>query len=180
MKIHDPIVLVADDCENDTLLMRIVFERSGFVEPLRFVRDGAAVLAYLRGDGDYADRRQFPLPTVLLLDLNMPRMNGFEVLAWIRQQPALRRLHVYVLSGSSLPDDVRRAYDLGVDSYLVKPGNLNGLLDMARCLVAWLRLSHFAPLVDVGVSREAADAGECDRTGDRGTGQVGPEREATG
>lgn len=146
MNIDAPIVLLADDSDYDSLLMRTVFERAGFVHPLRFARDGEEAIAYLRGDGAYADREQFPLPTVLLLDLNMPRKNGFEVLVWIRQQPAFKRLRVYVLSASSRAEDIERAYDLGANSYLVKPGNLDGLMHMAKCLIAWLRLSHFAPL----------------------------------
>src|SRR6185369_17012253 len=76
----------------------------------------------------------------------MPRKDGFEVLDWIRHQPALRRLRVYILSASSRAEDIGRAYDLGANSYLVKPGNLDGLLTMAKCLVAWLRISHFAPM----------------------------------
>jgi CheY-like chemotaxis protein len=148
MMIADPIVLVVDDSENDALLMRTVFERAGFVEPLRVARDGEEAITYLRGDGVYGDRKQFPLPTVMLLDLNMPRKNGFEVLEWIRQQPALKRLRVYILSASSRAEDIQRAYDLGANSYLVKPGNLDGLMHLAKCLVAWLKLSHFTPLTE--------------------------------
>jgi CheY-like chemotaxis protein len=149
MTIDDPIVLLVDDSENDALLMRTVFQRAGFVQPMRLATDGDDAIAYLRGDGRYRDRRQFPLPTTVLLDLNMPRKNGFEVLEWIRQQPDLRRLRVYILSASSRTQDIERAYDLGANSYLVKPGNLDGLMTMAKCLVAWLRLSHFAPMSPV-------------------------------
>jgi len=150
MIIEDPIVLLVDDSENDALLMCTVFSRAGFVQPLQFAHDGEEAIAYLRGDGAFHNRRLFPLPTVVLLDLNMPRKNGFEVLEWIRAQPGLRRLRVYILSASSQPADVRRAYELGANSYLVKPGNLDGLMHLARTLVAWLRLSHFAPLADAG------------------------------
>ena len=146
MTIEDPIVLIVDDSEYDALLMRTVFERCGFVQPLRFARDGEEAIAYLRGDGVYIDRKQFPLPTVVLLDLNMPRKNGFEVLEWIQQQPALRRLRVYVLSASSRAEDIQRSYDLGAGSYLVKPGNLDGLMHLAKTLITWLKLSQFAPL----------------------------------
>ena len=153
MMIEDPIVLLVDDSQNDAMLMRTVFERAGFVQPMRFAVDGDDAIAYLRGDGRYSDRKLFPLPTTVLLDLNMPRKDGFEVLDWIRHQPALRRLRVYILSASSRPQDIERAYDLGANSYLVKPGNLDGLLNMAKCLVAWLRLSHFAPIVEASDSR---------------------------
>lgn len=149
MMIEDPIVLLVDDSKDDALLMRTVFERAGFVQPLRFAGDGEQAIAYLSGEGIYRDRTQSPLPTVVLLDLNMPRKNGFEVLQWIRQQPTLKRLRVYILSASSRTEDIRRAYDLGANSYLVKPGNLTGLMHMAKTLVAWLKISHFAPQTEV-------------------------------
>lgn len=148
MKAEDPIILVVDDSAHDALLMRTVFARAGLVQPLQFAHDGDEAIAYLQGDSPFADRAQFPLPTVMLLDLNMPRKNGFELLEWIRRQPALRRLPVIVLSASSQPEDIRRSYDLGASAYLVKPGNLDGLMHLARTLVAWLQLSHVAPLND--------------------------------
>lgn len=154
MMIADPTVLLVDDSPNDALLMRTVFERAGFAQPLRFAVDGDDAIAYLRGDGRYGDRKQFPMPTAMLLDLNMPRKNGFEVLDWIRHQPELRRLRVYILSASSRPQDIERSYDLGANSYLVKPGNLDGLLHLAKCLAAWLKLSHFAPLTEASDSRD--------------------------
>lgn len=153
MKIEDPIVLLVDDSENDALLMRTVFSRAGFLQPLQFAHDGDEAIAYLRGDGVFGDRLRHPLPTTVLLDLNMPRRNGFEVLEWIRRQPDLKRLRVYILSASSRPEDIERAYDLGANSYLVKPGNLDGLMHMAKTLAAWLKLSHFAPALGSSAHR---------------------------
>ncbi len=166
----DPVVLLVDDSTNDALLMRTVFERAGFAHPLHFARNGDDAVAYLRGDGRYGNRRLFPLPTTILLDLNMPGRNGFEVLDWIRHQPHLRRLRVYVLSASSRTEDIERAYDLGANSYLVKPGNFDGLMHLANCLISWLKLSHFAPAPAVhhdfesvspfnGASAQAEEAG---------------------
>ncbi len=143
MLIEDPIVLLVDDSEDDALLVRRVFERVGFAAPLRIVGDGEEVIAYLNGAGAFGDRAKFPLPTVVLLDLNLPRKNGFAVLAWIRQQPEHKRLCVYILSASSQADDIQQAYDLGANSYLVKPGTLDELAAMTQCLLAWLRLGHF-------------------------------------
>jgi CheY-like chemotaxis protein len=144
--VEDPYILVVDDSDSDGVLMRAVFERAGFVLPLRFVSDGLDAIGYLRGDGVYADRARFPLPTVMLLDLNMPRKNGFEVLEWLRQQPGLKRLYVCVLSSSNRIEDIGRSYDLGANSYLLKPTNLDGLTHLARTLVAWLRISQFGLL----------------------------------
>src|SRR4051812_20485004 len=159
MMIEDPIVLLVDDSKNDATLMRAVFERAGVVEPLRSAQDGDEAMAYLRGDGPYGDRLQFPLPTALLLDLNMPGKNGFELLEWIREQPALKRLRVFILSASSRAEDIERAYDLGASSYLVKPRNLDGLMHLATSLITWLKLNHFAPVFD---AREMAEFGTAD------------------
>ena len=145
MTIQDPIVLLVDDLEDIKELMRIVFERSGYIQPLRFASDGEQAIAYLRGDNGSSNYKQSGMPTVVLLDLNMPRKNGFEVLEWIRKQPALNQLCVCILSASSLPADIARAYDLGANAYLVKPGNLAGLIHQATSLLAWLRLVQFAP-----------------------------------
>jgi CheY-like chemotaxis protein len=153
MTTADPIILLVDDSPNDVLLMRTVFQRAGFAQPLQFAVDGDDAIAYLRGDGRYGDRSRFPLPTMVLMDLNMPRKNGFEVLEWIRRQPALRRLRVYILSASSRPQDIDRAYDLGVNSYLVKPGSLDELMHLARSLCAWLKVSHFAPVIEENEER---------------------------
>jgi CheY-like chemotaxis protein len=147
--VADPIVLVVDDRETDALLMRIVLERAGFVKPPLFAVNGEEAIAHLEGTGVYSDRKRFPMPNVVLLDLNMPKKNGFEVLAWIRQQPALKQLPVYVLSASSRAVDIRRAHELGANTYLVKPTNLDGLIHMAKSMAAWLGLSHVAPESEV-------------------------------
>jgi CheY-like chemotaxis protein len=145
MTIENPIVLLVDDLDDAAELMRIVFQRSGYTEPLRTVNDGERAIDYLRGTGDSGTYKQLGMPTIVLLDLNMPRKNGFEVLTWIRQQPALDQLCVCILSASSLPEDIARAYSLGANAYFVKPGNLAGLLHLATSLLAWLRLVQFAP-----------------------------------
>jgi CheY-like chemotaxis protein len=165
MMIEDPIVLLVDDSPNDAQLLRAVFERAGVVEPLRSTQNASEAIAYLRGDGVYGERLQFPLPTALLLDLNMPGKNGFELLEWIRQQPALRRLRVFILSASSRAEDIEQAYDLGASSYLVKPRNLDGLMHLAKSLIGWLKLNHFAPLSDASEAHAyeaGAYASACD------------------
>jgi len=140
----DPIVLLVDDSANDALLMATVFQRTDFDQPLRFVTSGEDAIAYLQGVGRFCNRAEFPLPAIVLLDLNMPRKNGLEVLAWIRQQPSLGRICVYVLSASSRREDTEKAFALGANAYLVKPGNLDELSHLARTLVAWIKLGHFA------------------------------------
>jgi CheY-like chemotaxis protein len=136
-------VLLVDDSENDIFLMRAAFEKAEFYWPLQEVHNGAEAIAYLKGEGPYSDRATFPIPTVMLLDLNMPKKNGFDVLTWVRTQADLKRLLVIVLSASVRTEDVERAYDLGANSFLLKPGKMEDFIDMIRCLRDWLQYNQF-------------------------------------
>ena len=131
------IILLVDDSDD-----------AHFKAALQTVNNGEAAIAYLRGEGIYGNREKFPLPTVMLLDLNMPKVNGFNVLTWVRTQPGLRRLSMIILTASSRQEDIERAFDLGANSYLVKPATMAGLIAMIRCLRDWLDYSHFPPLVE--------------------------------
>src|SRR5438132_4460545 len=104
------VILLAEDLEDDILLIRRAFERGNIDKPLQIVRDGEETIAYLKGEGKYANRAEYPLPDLLLLDLKMPRLDGFEVLRWIRQQPGLEGLRVVVLTSSEDMRDVNKAY----------------------------------------------------------------------
>ena len=139
-------ILLVDDSDNDLTLMSIAFRKAGLNSPLQVVHNGEEAIAYLAGKGRFADRKQFPLPAVMLLDLNMPMKDGFEVLDWLRKQPALKRVFPIVLTSSVRPEDVERAFELGAHSYLVKPPALDDLVGMIRCLRDWLKLNHFPPL----------------------------------
>jgi CheY-like chemotaxis protein len=105
-------ILQVEDEETDVLLLRLVFEKAAVACPLQVVRDGQTAIDYLSGAGVYADRKTFPLPCLVLLDLNLPIREGLEVLAWIRQHPVFRNLVVVVFSSSALPEDIERAYNL--------------------------------------------------------------------
>jgi len=107
------VILVVEDREDDEILIREAFERAGLKNPLFVVRDGEEAQAYLQGFGKYRDRDEFPLPALMLLDLKMPKVDGFEVLSWIRKQPALRALRVVVLTSSEDIYDVNKAYEMG-------------------------------------------------------------------
>src|SRR5271154_5315461 len=120
-------LLVAEDDDNDVFFIQRAFKQAEIVNPVHRVRDGEEAIAYLRGEGKYADRAQYPLPGLMLLDLKMPRKNGFEVIAWTRQQPGIRRLPIAVLSSSREEPDINRAYDTGANTYLVKPVNFEDL-----------------------------------------------------
>ena len=130
----DPVLLVEDN-PNDVLLIRRAFNKAAVPNPLNVVGDGEKAIDYLAGAGQYADRSTYPLPLFILLDLKLPRKSGHEVVDWLRAQPVLRRIPVIVLTSSSIPADLERSYDAGVNSYLVKPvdfDELRGLVDMVR------------------------------------------------
>ena len=142
--LHSAILLVEDD-ETDILLLRRAFRKARIANPLVEVRDGQAAIQYLAGEGAYSDRAQYPLPFLLLLDLRLPKLSGFEVLAWIRDQPELASMITVVLTTSDHVRDVTKAHDLGANSYLVKPGNFDELVEMVKRIEGhWLMLDQVA------------------------------------
>ncbi len=135
-------LLLVEDKSNDVLLIRRALGKAGIANPLQVVGDGDQAVAYLAGDGPFADRERFPLPGVVLLDLKLPRRSGLEVLEWLRGQPGLKRLPVVVLTSSAESRDINRAYDLGANSYLVKPVDFDALLQLVKGLgLYWLVLN---------------------------------------
>ena len=143
MKTDELVVLVVEDDSTDVLMIRRAFKKSQITSPLHVVDNGDAAVDYLSGRPPYHDRTTYPLPAVILLDLKLPRRSGLEGLEWLRQQPGLRRLPVVVLTSSMESTDVRKAYDLGCNSYLVKPVSFEGLLDAVKALgVYWLLLNR--------------------------------------
>ena len=139
-------ILLADDSEDDLMLMRFAYRKSGINPTFHEVHDGEEAIAYLKGEGIYADRDKYALPSVMLLDLKMPKINGFEVLEWVRTQPHIRRIAIMILTSSMRIEDVERAFDLGANSFLVKPGTLEELTKLIQCLHDWLQINHFPPL----------------------------------
>lgn len=137
-----PILLV-EDSPDDALLIQRAFRKANLANPVELVRDGEDAVTYLSGAAPYEDRERFPLPVFMLLDLKLPRRSGLEVLAWVREQPALRRLPVVVLTSSRESVDVNRAYDLGVNSYLTKPVGFEALIEMVKSVnLYWLVLNE--------------------------------------
>lgn len=137
------VILVVDDDENDAFFIERALKEALVANPRLRVRDGEEAIAYLKGEGGYGDREKFPLPHLMLLDLKMPRKNGFEVLEWVRRQPGLRRLPVIILTSSREDADINHAYDLGANTYLVKPVQPESLVDMAKAIkLHWLTLAE--------------------------------------
>jgi CheY-like chemotaxis protein len=132
-------ILVIEDDANDLFFLKRAFGTLQRSCEMQAVGDGAEAIDYLRGVDDYADRERFPLPVLILMDLKMPRVDGFEFLAWIRREPGLKMIPVVVFSSSNLPQDVRRAYDLGANSFVVKAGDHNTLPQTLNTLASyWL------------------------------------------
>jgi len=110
-----------EDNSDDELLVRMAFKKAGYESHLFTATDAEQAMNYLQGTGSYADRARYPLPQAILLDLKMPGMTGLELLAWLRQQPQWGHLPVIILSTSPYPQDIKEAYRLGANSYVVKP-----------------------------------------------------------
>jgi CheY-like chemotaxis protein len=145
--IDSKFILYAEDDHHYGALMENVFRQAGLPHHLRIVKNGSEVVAYLRGDGRYSNRFAYPLPGVVLLDLKMPVMNGFETLAWIRQKSPNPQQPVVVLTCSEDLTDIKKAYELGANSFLTKPPNVDDLLNMVRTLDNyWLNQNSAVPL----------------------------------
>ena len=137
------VILLAEDLEDDILLIRRAFAAARVAIPLHVVRDGEEVLAYLSGLGKYSSRDEFPLPDLILLDLKMPNMDGFEVLRWIRHEPTLSSLRVVILTSSNRLQDINAAYQLGANSFLVKTMGFDQFVETVKATMHyWLRLDR--------------------------------------
>ncbi len=147
---REATILLVEDDPDDVLLVQRAVKKAHMANPLQVVDNGDDAVAYLAGEGPYADRERYPLPVLVLLDLKLPRRSGLEVLAWLREQPReLRRIRVVVLTSSREASDINKAHELGANSYLVKPPTLDELIELVRTLdLYWLVLSE-APDVNV-------------------------------
>jgi CheY-like chemotaxis protein len=143
MNVTSQPVLVVEDDENDVIFVQRAFKHAGILNPLHIVRNGDDAVAYLEGTGPYADRDAHPLPVFVLLDLKMPRRTGLEVLAWVKERERLKRIPIVVLTSSKNEADINRAYELGANSYLVKPVSFEGLIELTKSLhLYWLVLNE--------------------------------------
>lgn len=134
-------ILVADDDLDDRMLIKEAFEEHNTINRVDFVEDGEQLLAYLRREGAYAHLSGRPYPGLVLLDLNMPKRDGREVLAEMKADAALRRIPVVVLTTSKADEDIICTYGLGVSSFITKPVTFEGLVEITRMLTRyWLEM----------------------------------------
>jgi CheY-like chemotaxis protein len=136
-------ILHVEDDPNDAMLFAYACRKAEVTFRLNSVKDGDEAIAYLRGVEDFADRDRYPFPELVLLDLKMPRVSGFDVLSWIRHEEPMKRVPVIVLTSSSHETDIQRAYDLGANSYLVKPVGFDALVDVVKTIQGyWMHFNE--------------------------------------
>ncbi|MDB6052744.1 MAG: two-component system response regulator [Verrucomicrobiales bacterium] len=136
------VILLVDDSENDVVMLQRAAKNVGLTNPIYVVNSGKDALIYLQGEGKYADRIKYPSPGILLLDLKMPGIDGFEVLRWVRNQQRFKTLLVVVLSGMAETRDINRAYELGAHSYLIKPANPVDLANLMNFFQGYWTLAN--------------------------------------
>lgn len=130
------LILLVEDSRDDAFFLRRAFLKAGLSHPIVDVRNGQQAVNYLSGNALYSDRSLYPLPKLVLVDLNMPLMDGFEFLAWVQNRPELERLPIIVISSSDLPADKAKAITLGAKDYLVKPNDPEDLVRLIEGLHA--------------------------------------------
>jgi CheY-like chemotaxis protein len=135
------VFLLVEDDENDIVLIRRSFIKANVLNPLYVVRSGEEALEYLAGDGKYSNRGEYPLPGLILLDLKLGKMDGLDVLRWIRKQPGLSSLRVVILTASDDMRDVNAAYQSGANSFLIKPLDFERFVEVSQAISGyWLWL----------------------------------------
>jgi len=145
-------VMLVEDDENDVILVKHTFKKAQINNPLQIVTDGAEAVEYLKGKGKYEDRERWPLPELIVLDIKMPRLSGFEVLEWVKGNGGpLRRIPIVIVSGSDNPDDINRAYELGAKAYMVKPMDSRGVEHLFQSITHYWGLECAKPELEEAV-----------------------------
>ncbi|EEF59550.1 response regulator [Pedosphaera parvula] len=135
--LENSTILLVEDDENDVFFFKRAFLLSGLSNPLQVAENGENAIAYLSGAEAYADREKFPIPMLIVMDIKMPRINGFEVLEWLRNRPELKHIPVVMLSSSSTESDKERARELGAAAYVSKPMEAKELQRINRIIVEY-------------------------------------------
>lgn len=136
-------ILLVEDSEDDVFFMKRALKLAGETLSVQVAEDGQVAIEYFSGEGAYVNRNEFPLPSLVLLDLRMPRVPGFEVLKWLRERNEFDCIPVVVFSSSREDRDMRKAYTLGANSFMVKSGDTNQLATMVKMIVEyWLQFNE--------------------------------------
>ncbi|HLX69886.1 MAG TPA: response regulator [Verrucomicrobiae bacterium] len=148
MKKYHATIMVIEDDPNDQFLIVQAFKKIGVTDPIQVVADGAEAIAYMMGEGKYADRQKYAYPTFIITDLKMPKCDGFAVLEFLKNNPEWKVIPTIVLSASSDPDDIKKSYMLGASSYHVKPRSHEELLNQLAVINAYWMTCQ-VPEVDI-------------------------------
>ncbi|MFY7829653.1 MAG: response regulator [Flectobacillus sp.] len=127
-------ILIADDDEDDRFLIKAAFEECGSSIPLSFVQDGLELMQYLNNENAFSDTNLYKQPSLILLDLNMPKKDGREIIQEMRANSNFKSIPIVVLSTSNAPSDIRTCYELGANSFITKPSSFEGLLEIIKNL----------------------------------------------
>jgi CheY-like chemotaxis protein len=139
-------VLLVEDDNNDVILVKHTLKKAQIQNPLQVVSDGEEAVEYLKGDGKYEDRDRWPLPELIVMDIKMPRLSGFDVLEWLKGNGGpLRRIPIVIVSSSDNPDDINRAYELGANAYMVKPMDSRGVEHLFQSITHYWGLQCAKP-----------------------------------
>lgn len=136
------LILLIEDDADEIHLMKRALSKAGLVNPLHVITHGSEVIPYCEGKGEYADRSRFPLPGLIFLDLKLPGISGLYLLAWIKGNPDFRHIPVVLFTSSDDPEDLRRAYQFGANSYLIKPMDFEEFVEMIKVTgTYWISLN---------------------------------------
>ena len=134
------LILIAEDDPNDAELIWMALKKANIKRPIQIVGDGAAVIAYLKGEHPFDDQERYPFPCFLLLDINLPILNGFEVLDWLGSHPEFSVVPTIMMSASQQRADIEKAYRLGINAYMTKPSKFEELVEYIKALESFWRL----------------------------------------
>lgn len=138
-------ILLVEDNEDDVILIQRALRKGGIQAPINLARDGDEAIDFFSGAGKFQDHSSHPLPTIVLLDLKLPKKNGFEVLAWIKAHERFASLPVVVFTTSAQDSDLKQAYALGANSYLKKPATMAETTDLLKTVGAYWLDSNVGP-----------------------------------
>ena len=146
-------VLLVEDDLNDIFLVKRAFKMAQMQTALQVVTDGQEAILYLKGDGKYSDRKVYPLPRLVVMDIKMPRRTGFEVLEWVKGNGRpLRRIPIVIVSSSDNPNDINRAYELGANAYMVKPVNFKAVEHLFESITNYWGLECAKPELEMAAT----------------------------
>ena len=142
LPIPESVVILLVDSADDAFLVKQALQKAGLRNHVITINESVLVFPYFEGTGEYQDRRNFPMADLVLLDLKLPKVDGFEILRWIRQQPRLKDLPVIVLTSLDALPNIRKAYEFGADSFMAKPGDFENLDPLLNTLaLVWRKAS---------------------------------------